>query len=275
VDQSASARRTTLLALLSSVGVATLASVATAPRAEGLTDGLAHTATGVIAFEHGYRIEVPDHTPPTPEWTTYQVSGVMQLHLLQDGYEWVDTGSTYSLVAIEVKAPYWSEAECEVRDHVTAAQRTGPLVTASDGIRLVVDAATGMASLDLSVGTTPGTLGSRASLYGECQNRQLERGFSGTTGPEGLGQGSIISCTAGTLDAAGTTILFRHDGCARFVVTERRYERDITASSLSGRIRLSPCPGPWSTDPAPSATPARPSRASMQTATGTTSPGSR
>jgi hypothetical protein len=221
--------------------IAMLLAIATVAPSIGQAAAGPDAAAGVISFEGGSRLEDPEHVPSSPAWQVFRWNGLMRLRLQQQGQEWVDAGSTYSLIAFEEKAPYWGEASCEVINQITAAERSGPLRPTEDNIRLVLDRAAGTAELSLQMGTVPGRLGWAAELHGDCQVTDLAGRHVETTTNDSIGWGVFVRCPDGRLDPSGITIRFERSRCIniyRDKLSDGRTE--LGGSFLQGRIRLTP-----------------------------------
>jgi hypothetical protein len=194
-------------------------------------------ATGLITFMSGYRDDI---TEPVfgPYWEWMQGTAVMRVRLERRGSDWVDAGSTYSLIAIDEEGPYTDPDFCH--HSVTRGgvrRRPGPLIINNgDGISLRIDRASGSAELWVSGFSAPGI----PESAGEDGPRCEEPGPWRRTNPPDAGWAVLASCAEGRLDGTGTVIHFDRQDCTSGETFRHGIAVMFQARSLEGQITLLP-----------------------------------
>jgi hypothetical protein len=194
-------------------------------------------ATGLITFVSGFR---DDDTKPGygPSWRWMMGRAVMRVRLQRQGSEWVDAGSTYSMVALDEEAPWVEPTGCH--NSVTrggVSRPPGPLIVNNgDAVRLGIDLAAGTAELWVSGFSAPGLPQHAGERGSQCYNPGPWR----RTDPPDAGWAVGANCAKGRLDGTGREIEFRGDDCASTGTSQSGTVKTFHGSRLEGRIRLIP-----------------------------------
>jgi hypothetical protein len=192
----------------------------------------------VITFGSGFREDILDPVFGPP-WNWMLGTATMRVRLERRGEEWVDAGSTFSMVALDEAAPYVDVGPCEVGVTYGGVIRpSGPLIIDNgDGVYLSIDRTAGTATLYVGGFSAP----ARPMHTGEFGQSCPDPGPWTRTDPASEGWSVEAGCEHGRIEANGTLIRFDQTRCtSTFDETTGGSVRThrFGGSYLSGWIRL-------------------------------------